>query len=57
MVHFARIDSQIRANRLIRTNRLKCSQIEPPFLRIAFGALQKLRIAGLRRFARIVQTL
>ena len=50
-VPIARIDSQIRANRLILANRFRVAELNP-FLRIALRRGKKLRIAGLRRFAR-----
>ena len=55
MARFARIDSQIRTNRLIRVNRLGVPELNPLFGESRSGH-QKLRIAGLRRFARIART-
>ena len=57
MARFVRIASQIRANRLILANRLRVPELNPLFFcGSRFGAL-KLQITGLRRFARIAQTL
>ena len=53
---FPRIDSQIRANRLILANRFRVPELNPSFSTRASGG-QTLRIAGLRRFARIARTL
>ena len=55
MARFARIDSQVRANRLILANRLGVPELNAFFANRASGA-KKLRIAVLRRFARIMCT-
>ena len=49
---FARIDSQIRANRLIPANRLRVPELNPCFCESRFGPLKYMRIAGLKRIAR-----
>ena len=58
------LDGPIRANQFADSHEspgsrelLEGSRTEPPFLRTAFRALKKLRIAGLRQFARITETL
>ena len=56
MARFARIDSQIRTNQAIRANRLRVPELNPPFCESAFRGTRTLRIAGLRRFARIART-
>ena len=57
MARFARIDSQIRANRLIFANRFRVPDLNPFFANHASGGGSKLGIAGLRRLARIGRTL
>ena len=56
MARFARIYSQIRANRLILANRFRGSRPEPLFFRIALRGTKKLRLANLRRFVPIART-
>ena len=56
MARFSRIDSQIRANRMILANRLRVPELNPFFANRASGG-RKLRIAALRRFERIARTL
>ena len=48
MGRFARIDSQIRTNRLILANRFRVPELNPFFANRASGGY-KWRIAGLRR--------
>ena len=50
MPRFKRLDSQIRANRLILADRFRVPELNPFFANCAWGA-KELRIAGLRRFA------
>ena len=54
MARLARIDSQIRADRVILANHFipKVPELNPLVVRIAFRGTNKLRIAGWKRFAR-----
>ena len=55
MARFTRIDSQIRANRVIFAHRFRVPELNPFFANSRGG--WELRITGLRRFARIARTL
>ena len=57
MARFARIDSQIRANRLILANRFAGVPNWTPFLRIALPGSKKIESQALRRFAQIARAL
>ena len=59
MTRFARIDLQIRANRLILVNRFWVPELNPFFCKSRFwgGGGKSSGIAGLRRFVRIARTL